>query len=259
MRAKKLLATAIHKLREQQCDVNSKIYSAAILNYMTFFPYRNYCKGEKSIVLCGAGPTLQNYIPIGNAIHIALNRAFLFEKVNFDFVFAQDYEGIKMVENELISYRPDQCVKFFGKSDGGPKEIPESLSIKCNAKRFATDSFYRSNGFDSKFVCDIDLRPLGGMPNVGLSVMQFATYLNPDKIYLVGFDIAGTHFSDKNQTDEEKTKEESFLNEYYQNSSERLVSKWIEVREEIEHYYPDIQIFSVNPVALRGVFKDIDQ
>lgn len=235
--------------------INSRNISTALLHQKTFLPYKNYCHGEKAIVVCGAGPTLQEYQPIEGAVHIALNRAFLYPKVAFDFVFAQDFDGIKMVQQELIEYRGNSCVKLLGKSNGGPKEIPESLVLKCNALRFATDAYMIQSGWWSQFVLDIDSRPIGNMPNVGLSVMQFALYMNPSKIYLVGCDMSGGHFTNRNQAIEEIETEKQELEERW-GKQEKLIAKWKECKEFASKYYPDTQIISVNPVGLKGVFKD---
>ena len=68
--------------------------AAAKINGETFGPYKNYCKGERDIVVCGAGPTLQNYKPIDGALHMAVNRAFIYDKVNFEIIYSIDFDGI---------------------------------------------------------------------------------------------------------------------------------------------------------------------
>ncbi len=139
-------------------DEHTTIATAAVaLHQKTFSKYKNCCNGEKDVVLCGAGPSLQDYQPIKNAIHIAVNRAFMYEKVDFDFIFAQDFDGIRMVQKELIDYRPDKCVKMLAqKVDVDEKSIPESYAIKCNALRFYMDYYIYRVGFKSKGVKNID-------------------------------------------------------------------------------------------------------
>ena len=195
----KILRELLKRYIEKTSVINAMNVSTTILHQKTFPQFKNYCNG-KDLVVCGAGPTLQKYEPIENAVHIAVNRSFLFEKVDFDFIFAQDMDGIRMVKEELVKYRPGDCVKLLGTQLGTEKEIPESLAIRCNALRFNTDLYIYKNGFKSKCVHDIDLRALGNMPNVGMSVLQFALYMNPKRIYIVGCDMVGTHFADGNQT-----------------------------------------------------------
>ncbi len=237
------------------------IAAAAVqLHQKTFLPYKNYCDGQSDIVVCGAGPTLKDYIPIENAIHIAVNRSFLFDKINFDFIFAQDMDGIKMVQKELIEYRREECVKFLGiKTEMDKKSIPESLANKCNARRFYMDYFIYGDGFRSKLVNDIDLRPLGGMPNVGMSVMQLAMYMNPRRLYIVGCDMSGNHFAIGDQNEEEVKTEGRAMDVYWEKEHKALLSKWKEIKEFADIYYPDTKIIVINPVGLKGVFTDIYQ
>ncbi len=220
---------------------------------------QNICEG-KEIVVCGAGPSLQKYQPIEGAIHIAVNRAFMYEKVDFDYIFSQDYEGLYMVRNELINYRPDNCVKLLGTQYGLPeKEIPESLVIKCKARRFITDSYIYGDGFKSKFIRDIDRLPIGNMPNVGLSVMQLALFMNPVRIYIVGCDISGGHFCNPNMSEKEIKDMNKMLDKTWSENHQRLLDKWKELKDFAKIYYPDTELVSINPVGLKGIFRDIYQ
>lgn len=238
----------------------SKFISAAITNRETFFPYKNSLRG-KNLVICGAGPSLSNYKPIDSAVHLALNRAFLFDKVNFDFIYAQDFDGIKMCQKELVDYKGNNCVKFFGRQYSEVdwirnKAIPKSLVADCQAKEFYNDVFYPKDLFDCKFVPDIDSRAVACMPNVGLGVMQFALYMQPKKIYLVGLDHSGNHFTEHGQTNEEKEKEKQFTDWYWDKYLERSRQKWEECKAFAKVYYPETEIISINPVGLKGIFKD---
>lgn len=248
----------VHNVFLEYTEINAQNISTALLHQKTFLPYKNYCKGERAVVICGAGPTLQEYQPIEGAIHIALNRAFLYPKVAFDFIFSQDFDGIKMVQQELVEYKGNNCIKMLGKGNGGSKEIPESLALKCNALRFATDAYMIKSGWNSKFIVDIDARPIGGMPNVGLSVMQFALYMNPSVIYLVGCDMSGGHFVNKNQSEKEIKAEKQELEECW-GKNDKLIEKWKECKAFANRNYPDTRIVSVNPVGLRGIFDDVYQ
>lgn len=250
----------ILKYRERMDEHIAVTVSTAAIHRETFLPYKNYCKGEKDIVVCGAGPTLQKYQPIEGALHIAVNRAFLYDKVDFDIIFAQDMDGIRMVQQELIDYRPKECVKFLAQTaDMNKKTIPESLAIKCHALRFNCDYYIYRDGFRSKPVLDLESRALGGMPNVGMSVMQLALYMNPKRIYIVGCDMSGNHFNRGEQSKEEEAEQEKDLKDYWENEGRRLLDKWGEVKKFAEIYYPDTEIVSVNPIGLKGMFKDYYQ
>ncbi len=252
--AKEQVMHVIHIIAEK----NAMSTAGAMLNQKTFSQYKGICTG-KDVVICGAGPTLQKYQPIEGAVHIACNRAFLYDKVKYDFIFAQDWDGIKMVSQELINYKGNNCVKLLARSFEGEKTIPESYALQCNAKQFVTDSCIYSNGYKSHFVNDIDHRVIGGMPNVGLSVLQFALFLNPAKLYIVGCDMSGVHFSNKNQNNFEINREKKELISYWKKDREKLIMKWNEFKVFANTFYPETEIISVNPVGLKGLFKDLYQ
>lgn len=242
--------------------MQSKNVSTAVTNQKTFLQFKNCCHGQE-LVVCGSGPTLQKYRPIRGAKHIALNRSFLYNKVDFDFLFAQDWEGISMVSQKFKDYKSDSCVKLLGsplnETPSKIKSIPEQFIIECKAHKFNTDGYIYGNGFDSKFVVDIESRPIGSMPNVGLSVMQFALYMNPAKLYIVGSDISGTHFVSVKQTKAQKAKQEKEYEKFWITERKRLLGKWQELKHFADCYYPGTEIISINPVGLRGVFKDWEQ
>ncbi len=249
----------ISDLYIRSLDVNRINVASAMLHQETFAPFKNYCAGKK-LVVCGAGPSLQNYKPIESAVHIALNRSFLFDKVDFDFIFAQDWDGVKMVQPQLKDYRPGKCVKLLGSScTVQAKEIPESFAIACGALRFNTDSYIYGNGFKSKFVVDVAHSSIGAMPNVGLSVMQFALYMNPEEIYIVGIDCSGTHFSNGNNDDTQVEAERKRMEREWAEAQDKLIDKWKEFKAFASLYYPETKIISVNPVGLKGIFEDIFQ
>lgn len=245
----------------RNAEINAFNISTCELHKKTFLPFKNLCAGKK-VVVCGAGPSLKDYIPIEGACHIAVNRAFLFDKVDFDFIFAQDWDGIKMVSEELKNYRPGRTVKLLGSSCGAVeagKEISESYALSCDALRFNDDLFIYRNGYKSKCVKDIEYRALGTMPNVGMSVMQFALFLNPCEIYIVGCDMSGTHFAPGNQNDNQLKKEKVQYDDYWSKEQKDLLEKWMEIKEFAKINYPDTRIISVNPVGLKGVFEDLFQ
>lgn len=253
---KRMVLTCVERIAEH--NVSSIALQA--IHRDTFLSLKNLCNGERDVVVCGAGPTLQKYIPIEGAIHIAVNRAFLYEKVKFDYIYAQDMDGIRMVQDELVEYMPQKCVKLLAiKDEANEKTIPESLAIRCNAKRFVVDNYIYRDGFRSRMALDLENRPLGGMPNVGMSVIQLALYMNPKRLYIVGCDMSGNHFATGNQSDAEITKQKKELDNMWKKDHERLIDKWKEIKRFADIFYPETEIISVNPIGLRGIFKDFDQ
>ena len=242
-------------------DITSNLISTAMLHKETFGPYKNFCKGERELVICGAGPSLSKYKPIQEAVHIALNRSFLYEKIKFDFIFSQDFDGIRMVQNELINYCPDTCVKFLGTQLDPYRMIPESLILKANGKKYDTDGYIPRSGEYRDIVLDIDKKPLCNMNNVGQSVMQLAFFMNPKKIYIVGCDMSGGHFTQRTQTDAERKKEDDEMKAVWNDKkrTEETLANWKRIRDFGKLHYPDTQVISINPVGLKGIFEDVYQ
>lgn len=219
--------------------------AASIVNSKAFSDIKN-CNSGKSVVLCGSGPSLSKYEPIKGAVHVALNSTFIKENIKFDWIVVCDYGSIEKYKDRLCNYN---CIKFFGHQIPDLSlEIPESYRIKCGARRFYTDS-HIADGFSSRYVCDIDCMPVGNMPNIALLAMQIILFSNPSKIYLAGCDASSLgHFNDKKQSGIDKK------NIYV--DADYIMNKWIELKSFSETFYPDTEIISINPVGLKGLFKD---
>ena len=77
---------------------------------------------------------------------------------------------------------------------------------------------------------------------------QFALWTHPKEIYLVGADCSDCgHASGINyeKIDEEQHDDYSWM-----------IPAWKKFAKFAHSYYPDIDVISINPVGLRGVFKD---
>lgn len=237
-----------------QNDLTAKVQrslSTALLHQKTFGEHKNMYT-DKSMVLVGAGPSVNKFKPIPDAIYVGLNRAFLYKDVVFDYLFSIDKAGIADYYEEFFNYRRGQCIKFIGDQNLGLGfQIPESLLIGEDIRRYKTTAGYMPN----KLALDISSEPLGNYETVSLQAMQFMLYTNPARIYLVGIDcntstkghFVGNVYEDKRR--EENTKK----------NDEQSVKSWLELKSFIELYYPSVEIISVNPVGLKGIFKDYYQ
>ena len=251
-----ILKNKVKKIITDLIDENSYHVMAYMKNKEAFGHMKGVNNG-KSIVLCGAGPSLKEYEPISNAIHVALNRAILYEKVKFDYMIADDWDGIDFIQKEVTDY---QCQKFFGMCIGADygRRIPNLFIQKNNASSYVTDSYYIRNGFDSKFVVDIDSHAVGNMPNIALEAMQILLFTNPEKIYLVGCDCSSGHFVQPSSLSKERIKnQEKDLKKCI--SGDATINKWLELKEFAKFFYPETEIVSINPVGLKGIFTDVYQ
>lgn len=227
-----------------------KHMATLLLHQRNFAHYKNFYNG-RDIVVCGAGPSLQYYSPLPDCIHIATNRAFLYDKVKFNYIFTQDWVGIEHLQDELANYKGDNCIKFFGTQNGNATEIPEPFAIKCNALRFNTDCEYFPN---AKFAVDISTSPFGNFHTIVLTALQFILYTNPRRIYIVGCDsVPSGHFNSQGEDDAQKERQIALQKHFH----EGMYNDWLKFKKFTQVYYPGTEIISVNPIKLKGLFKDV--
>lgn len=246
-------------MHEENSDVllrkTARLINIAQLHQQTFAMYKGCNKG-KSVVIIGAGPTLNKFKPINDCVYIGLNSAVLYTQIKYDYLFTIDKIGIVKALKEFSNY---DCVKFVGDQNLGPKwQIPETLiaDMKGSVLRYKTDAgLYR----ESWMTLDIESQPLGNFNTVSLQALQFALYTNPSKIYLVGIDCSNLgHWGHHDSLSEHKNNLMS-RGEDLDEWARYTIEAWHAAKDFAEQYYPDIEIISVNPVGLRGLFKDLDQ
>ena len=225
--------------------------STYVMHQKAFPQFKNKHNG-KDVVVVACGPTAKDYQPIKDAIHIGVNRAIHLPQVTLDYLFVMDaYDKRKSSQmSDYNDYRPGKCTKFYGISgdflDNQLYVPSESDTIKSNAIRFRTDNLIglriTNNG---RFLYDISTQPLTDCGSVIFSALQFALWTNPRRLYLVGCDCTATgHFNSSG----DKTGLPPTLQKSYANLKDFAIA-----------YYPDTEIISVNPVGLKGLFKDWNQ
>ena len=222
--------------------------AAACLHPTTFVGYRNKHQGQ-DVVLCGAGPTLNYYEPHEGAVFAAINRAFLLESVKFDYVISIDFRGIEDFQDELAGYEREHCVKLFSCPEGRD-QFPESFVSRCGAVRFYTDALLKPNGSwlvkADRFTADIMREPIGNFFSSVFPAMQILLYTNPKRIYLAGCDMSGNlHFDGTKLNDPISGNENPYV-----------IKAWHDLKAFAAFHYPDTEIISVNPVGLKGLFRD---
>lgn len=225
---------------DKKISINNSVF---ITHQKTFLPYKNMFNG-KEIAILATGPSLNHYVPIPNVIHIGVNRAYKFDKVDFDFLFIQDISGLKDEIANINQYGQGKCQKFYG--DVLTMEtcaIPESYLIKYGAKRYYT------GGMHTPFVRDISSCLLPDFGSVVFAALAFALYTNPKKIYLVGCDCSEDGYFDDNKKS---------ISPSLKGDLPNILQGWQNFKTFANHVYPDTEIVSVNPVVLKGLFQEIE-
>ncbi len=236
------------KMPEQISQKISQGLSTAFLHQKTFSKYKNIHQG-KEVVLLATGPTLNQYEPIKNAIHVGVNSAFMFDKVKLDYLFMLDYQANKKHIIKANNYERNTCKKFYGLfKNKSLLNIPENEADIANAQRY----YINDNDFNynEQINYDISTNSLACFWSVIFQATQFALYTNPEKIYLVGCDCNSSgHFNSSKSNFKSETSAEMHLI--------KMNDGWKKIKEFAQIYYSNTEIVSINPVGLKGLFKDI--
>ena len=207
----------------------------------SFSEFKN-CHGGRDVVIVACGPSLRYYRQIDGAVHIGVNAAFLNPNVKLDYYFTTDYEHRCEWFEQLKNYN---FIKFFGQYPVGvyqeKYQVTERLIEENNGRRFF-------QGAPSEDIhLNIEYYPLMGFYSVVFQAIHFALYTHPKRIYLVGCDCTGDgYFDGSKQTD---------------GVAEYAVPSWkkgyTKLKDFVSRFYPDIDIVSVNPIGLKGLFRDV--
>lgn len=224
------------------------IHLPALKKHGEIFPkYKNVYQG-KDIVLVASGPTVRNYSMIKDAVHIGVNHTYTLEKVLLDYLFIQDNlkrDNMPFMQKNANLYRGTDCKKFYGYHYISKYSIPEFDAIEANAERYyfidqkipTSDKVFLS--------ADISTRPLNCWASIVFPAIEFALYTHPRRIYIVGCDCsANGHLVWTNKS--------AFCSDM-----EIIKYGWKKIKEYRDSKYPDIEIISVNPVGLKGLFTDV--
>lgn len=222
---------------------------ASILHQKVFPKYKGINKG-KTVVLVGTAPTLDYYTPIENAVHMGVNQAFKRDDIQLDYLFRCDRAVNSEVEEMTRQYKGKKCKKFYGYQYRFRYPIPEYLRDNPDVESFYCLSYdygkYGHNLDKDRFFFfppDISISPFKSYGTTMFIVLQFALWTHPDKIYLVGCDCSSGHAS---TADDNSGSSYSYL-----------IEPWKKAKEFTEDFYPDVEIVSINPVGLKGLFKDV--
>lgn len=218
-----------------------KKLSTMIMHQKTFMNFKNIHQG-KDIVIVASGPTLQYFKPMKDCIYIGVNKSFLSQKAKMDYLFLQDFTGT--TSGYINEASKLDCIKFYGltSEDTRPEcTIPESIRIAANAYPYRTD-WEKIPNFKTEFAYDLSVQSLGCGGTVVFPALQFALWTNPRRIYLVGADTSCAGYFDGSG--------KNFL------VPNRLVPLYRRFKQFAKQYYPYTEIISINPVGLKGIFKD---
>ncbi len=234
--------------------VNMQVLNQVQNLHRTFLPYKRAFEG-KDVVLYGAGPTVKDYIYIKNAIQVGVNGAINLENVKLDYLFVHDHMiANKQMNERLDAYGKGFCKKFYAIL---PHRQVNRIRERILVDRIPQYHLYNADAvpflledvFGNKWAVDIDNEPFGDFGGAVFSALQFILYAHPKRIFLVGQDCNKGYFYNAEKIE---MKEGCIAGD---NSGKTWGYK--KFKEFVEQMYPDVEIISVNPVGLKGLFTDI--
>jgi hypothetical protein len=207
----------------------------------------------------GAGPSLKDYVPLDNCITVGTNGVVLYSGVRLDYLFCQDFFVFKnneKLEQTIMDY---PCKKFFRFFAGYPWNLPIHYRDRPDVEEYCAYNIGYIDGagylLDEAFsghmiplnICNA---PMSDFLSVIFPAVQFALWTYPERIYLVGCDcnLGLYHFNNTLPSPDKITL--NFLNDH-------LLPGWQKIKTFAQTSYPDVEIISINPVGLKGLFKDI--
>lgn len=241
------------KLRLKQHNEN--LTACFNLHQKVFLKYRDKHRAEEAMVL-GSGPSLNYYQYDKSKIHIGCNR--LFKTMDLDYLFLFDAEGTKEYLYDLFNFKNENTKVFLGHFLRDMEynqdqsywfhlhNIPEKFS-----QVFNSELYYIGRGASTPFTreiyTDLSIFPLMDYRTVVHHAFQFALFAGFKRIYIVGCDSQLNGYYDGSQQDAKWTGD----------SYSHVIEGWKKFKRFADVYYPDTEIISLNPVGLRGIFKDV--
>lgn len=216
-----------------------------------FSKYKDIHKGDVAYIF-GSGPSLNDFQEQEPGIYIAGNNAHKFEnvrnKLNYLFFL---YRGYDLYYNntstvygdycKLIRELPDTIKRFCCLNFHTRMDEPTVNKIKEEVKDV---DFYFVTDEPPARKLDITIEKLWNF-SIVFSMVLFTLYTGVKKIYLVGCDCTSGYFF------KEKYSGEQFHN------YESYKKQWNMMKQYISIFHSDVEIVSINPVGLTGLFKDI--
>lgn len=200
------------------------------------------CHTGQDVVVVATGPSMKYYRQLEGLPHIGVNAAYKRQDITLDYYFMNDYDACCHYLDDLKNY---SFIKFIGQfSEGLYKnklQAPENFIKENHARRFFP-------GTPSEDIhINIEYYPMMGFYSVVFQAIHFALYTNPKRIYLVGCDCSQDGYFDGSK-----------LNDWAVKSGAPLWLKGYKALKDFtQRFYPNLEIISVNPVGLRGMFRDV--
>lgn len=218
------------------------IYTPAAAAHPDVFRKYKNCHEGKDIVLVAAGPTLDLYTPLPGAVHMGVNRVYNASHVSLDYLVAID--KLSFPQGTKQTYNLEHCKVFLGYNFAPNERIDVNIAKQLQAERF----YYEIMGLSGPITIPYtpEYSPLIVMESVVTAAFQIALWMGAKRIFLVGCDSDNSGYF---------SSEKSSITQSLSNTRMRLA--WEHIADFAKDTYPDVEVISVNPRGLRGLFRDM--
>ena len=229
---------------------NIQVLSQVPIVHKYFAKYKN-CHIGQDIYLIAGGPTVKYYNhKETSGLQCGVNGIIALID-NLDYLFIEDvFIHDKNLNNEIDNYKGNNCQKFYGILP--TRRLRILNRNKIFTKRISPLNIYNSqaNVFlledvaSSKWAIDLEVEAFGDFGGAALSALQFLLYTHPKRIFLVGNDCSDgqlAYHSDRPQNSDHSGK----------------IKNYKSLKQFADDIYPDVEIISINPVGLKGIFHDV--
>ena len=230
-------------------NVLASLQSLQNLHSKAFPQFKNINDG-RDVVIVATGPTLAKYEPIEGAVHIGLNRAYQFDKVKLDYIFMTDGTAVKNYIDEIDKL--DDVIKFYGLNLFHEEYRPGVRIPEYHLKSKNSYRFYSYNYKEGIINPNLESFPLYHSGSISFPAIHFALWTHPKRIYLVGCDCSDAPYWDGGKREEDYLVKADRVNNL-------VIEGYSVLKEFAQRCYPDVEIISINPVGLKGLFTDMYQ
>ena len=235
------------------------------MNYISkrnieFSKFKNIHEGESAIIFC-TGPSLNQFKTnkqFDRCIKVGVNKIYgnptISKEIDYYF-FGSHYHidekhrlnihKLRETNTKAVFMSSTFTAKFGDGRETGLGNINKQSSMALGAIPFEVGA--PGSGPGPGWVKEIDKYPFYG-GSIAFIPVQFLLFAGVKTIYIVGADLgnSNSHFYNSSNSGLANDGATTFYK-----------SGWKKLPDFLNKEYPDVKVCSINPVGLKGVFKDI--
>jgi len=224
----------------------------------SFLPFKNKHEGEAAIVF-GTGGSLREFsyavLPEEPLVRVGVNLMIYKREFELDYYWCSDFPDNDYVQREsgyleTIIERSRDTQVFCGTTVNGRQQPRHFTSEHAKAMNAIEYDLHLGHG-PNAFSYDLVTMPFYNH-SIIFSAMQFLLYAGVQRIYVVGCDCGGV-----NSCVEVKFEDGRLHSQERYALHRNLIEDWQHFAEFKDKEYPNVEIVSVNPLNLKGLFSDI--